>query len=67
MTTISAIHEYPGTGEERNCSLGSRLVEKLFGRQTRGFEKDVANYLERHRYDLPPQVWIELQRRHAGL
>jgi hypothetical protein len=67
MTTISAIYEYLGTSATQNCSLGSRLVERVFGRQTRTFQKDVAQYLERHRYDLPPQVWIELERRHSGM
>jgi hypothetical protein len=66
MTTISAIQEYAQTRESRAWRFASRLVTRIFARQARQCEKEVAHYLERHRYDLPPQVWIELQRRHSG-
>jgi len=29
-------------------------------------EHEITEYLYRHRYDLPPEVWIELERRHLG-
>jgi hypothetical protein len=29
-------------------------------------EQEIIEYLYRHRYDLPPEVWIELERRHLG-
>jgi hypothetical protein len=29
-------------------------------------EQEIIEYLNRHRYDLPPEVWIELERRHLG-
>jgi hypothetical protein len=29
-------------------------------------EGEILEYLYRHRYDLPPEVWIELERRHLG-
>jgi len=34
--------------------------------QPRNVEHEIIEYLQRHRYDLPPEVWIELERRHLG-
>jgi hypothetical protein len=34
--------------------------------QPRNAEHKIIEYLYRHRYDLPPEVWIELERRHLG-
>ena len=32
----------------------------------RNAEHEIIEYLQRHRYDLPPEVWIELERRRLG-
>jgi hypothetical protein len=66
MTTISAIQQCAQPGESKAWGFARQLVTKMFGRQPQRFEREVAHYLERHCYDLPPQVWIELQRRHSG-
>jgi len=34
--------------------------------QPRNAEHEIIEYLQRHRYDLPPEVWIELERRRLG-
>jgi hypothetical protein len=34
--------------------------------QPRNAEREIMEYLYRHKYDLPPEVWIELERRHLG-
>jgi len=46
----------------RDRSVWSRLFETVIGSQARQVE-EIAGYLERHQYDLPPEVRIGLERR----
>jgi hypothetical protein len=38
----------------------SRLFPTVLAAKT---EDELAEYLERHQHDLPPELWIELERR----
>jgi hypothetical protein len=43
-----------------------KLLDAVVEAQPRNAEHKIIEYLYRHRYDLPPEVWIELERRHLG-
>jgi hypothetical protein len=43
-----------------------KLLDAVVEPQPRNAEHKIIEYLYRHRYDLPPEVWIELERRHLG-
>jgi len=45
---------------------GIKLLDAVVEPQPRNAEHEIIEYLYRHRYDLPPEVWIELERRHLG-
>jgi hypothetical protein len=43
-----------------------KLLDAVVEPQPHNAEHKIIEYLYRHRYDLPPEVWIELERRHLG-
>ena len=47
-------------------SVWRKLLDAVVEPQPRHAEHKIIEYLYRHRYDLPPEVWIELERRHLG-
>jgi hypothetical protein len=47
-------------------SVWRKLLDAVVEPQPRNAEHKIIEYLYRHRYDLPPEVWIELERRHLG-
>ena len=51
---------------DRNESVWRKLLDAVVEPQPRSIEHEIIEYLQRHRYDLPPEVWIELERRHLG-
>jgi len=42
----------------------SQLVTRMVAARTPALGHEIEEHLERHRYDLPPAVRIELERRH---
>jgi hypothetical protein len=63
-TTFSALD---GIGARpRNRSVWRQFLDAVIEPRTRDAEHEIAHYLARHRHDLPPQVWIELERRRFG-
>jgi hypothetical protein len=50
----------------RYKSVWRKLVFAMVGPSAHNVEHEIIEYLYRHRYDLPPEVWIELERRHLG-
>ena len=63
MTMVSA-----SVGSEPRAGGGTwrKLLDAVVEPQPRNAEHEIIEYLYRHRYDLPPEVWIELERRHLG-
>jgi hypothetical protein len=47
-------------------SVWCRFFATVLAGPTRKAEDEIAEYLERHQYDLPPAVRIELERRRMG-
>jgi hypothetical protein len=47
-------------------SVWRKLLDAVVEPQPRNAEHEIIEYLYHHRYDLPPEVWIELERRHLG-
>jgi hypothetical protein len=63
-TTFSSLD---GIGpKQRNRSVWRQFLDAVIEPRTRDAEHEIAHYLARHRHDLPPQVWIELERRRFG-
>ena len=50
----------------RTPSVWRKFLDAVVEPQPRNIEHEIIEYLQRHRYDLPPEVWIELERRHLG-
>jgi hypothetical protein len=65
MTTTFSALDGIGT-RPRNRSVWRQLLDAVIEPRTRDAEHEIAHYLARHRHDLPPQVWIELERRRFG-
>ena len=51
---------------DRNESVWRKFLDAVVKPQPRNAEHEIIEYLQRHRYDLPPEVWIELERRRLG-
>jgi hypothetical protein len=51
---------------QRNRSVWRQFLDAVIEPRTRDAEQEIAHYLARHRHDLPPQLWIELERRRFG-
>jgi hypothetical protein len=64
MVTASAGSEPVAGGGTQ--SVWRKLLDAVVEPQPRNAEHRIIEYLYRHRYDLPPEVWIELERRHLG-
>jgi hypothetical protein len=43
-------------------SVWRNFVSAVLKARDRNVEDEVAEYLHRYRHDLPPEVWIELER-----
>jgi len=50
----------------RTPSVWRKFLDAVVEPQPRNSEHEIIEYLQRHRYDLPPEVWIELERRRLG-
>jgi len=66
LTVVTA-----SVGSEPRAGSGTqsawrKLLDAVVEPQPRNAEQKIIEYLYRHRYDLPPEVWIELERRHLG-
>jgi len=48
-------------------SVWRRFFARVLAAPTRKAEDEIAEYLERHKDDLPPMLRIELERRRMGL
>jgi hypothetical protein len=51
----------------RGISVWHRFFTKVLAEPARRAEDEIAEYLERHRHDLPPALRIELERRSMSL
>jgi hypothetical protein len=68
MTAVTGSVAPPGgiRMRSRNQSVWREFLDALLGSPARSAEQEIVEYLHRHRYDLPPEVWIELERRRLG-
>ena len=62
---IASVRSEPRAGGGSQ-SVWRKLLDAVVEPQPRNAEHKIIEYLYRHRYDLPPEVWIELERRHLG-
>jgi hypothetical protein len=66
MTMVTAsVGSEPRAGG-RTLSVWRKFLGAVVEPQPRNAEHEIIEYLQRHRYDLPPEVWIELERRRLG-
>jgi len=47
-------------------SVWRKFLDAVVEPQPRNAQHEIIEYIQRHRYDLPPEVWIELERRRLG-
>ncbi len=66
VTTASAESGDGTRVEGRNQSVWRKFLNAVVEPSAPNLEQEIVEYLYRHRYDLPPEVWIELERRHLG-
>jgi hypothetical protein len=66
VTTASAESGDGTRVEDRNQSVWRKFLDAVVEPSAPNLEQEIIEYLYRHRYDLPPEVWIELERRHLG-
>jgi hypothetical protein len=68
MTTMTTtFSSLDGIGsKQRNRSVWRQFLHSMIEAPTPRAEDEIARYLACHRHDLPPQVWIELERRRFG-
>ena len=66
MTVVTARVGSEPRAEAGTQSVWRKLLDAVVEPQPRNAEHKIIEYLYRHRYDLPPEVWIELERRHLG-
>jgi hypothetical protein len=68
MTMMTAtFSSLDGIGsKQRNHSVWRQFLDSVIEARTPRAEDEIARYLARHRHDLPPGVWIELERRRFG-
>jgi hypothetical protein len=67
MTTVTArVGSLDAEPRVRTQSVWRKFLDAVVEPQPRNVEHEIIEYLQRHRYDLPPEVWIELERRHLG-
>ena len=65
MTMVTASDAEPRAGG-RTPSVWRKFLDAVVEPSAPNLEQEIVEYLYRHRYDLPPEVWIELERRHLG-
>jgi len=63
--SVGSLDAEPRAGG-RTPSVWRKFLDAVVEPQPRNIEHEIIEYLQRHRYDLPPEVWIELERRHLG-
>jgi hypothetical protein len=66
MTTVTASVGSESRAGGGTQSVWRKLLYAVVEPQPCNTEHEITEYLYRHRYDLPPEVWIELERRHLG-
>jgi len=69
MTIVTASLESrdeQARGGGRPQSVWRKLLDAVVEPSAPKVEQEIIEYLYRHRYDLPPEVWVELERRHLG-
>ena len=67
MTMVTArVGSLDADPRARTQSVWRKFLDAVVEPQPRNVEHEIIEYLQRHRYDLPPEVWIELERRHLG-
>jgi hypothetical protein len=66
MTMVTASVESEPRAGGGTQSVWRKLFDAVVEPQPRNAEREIMEYLYRHKYDLPPEVWIELERRHLG-
>ena len=67
MVTASVGHlDAEPRAEGRTPSMWRKFLDAVVEPQHHNAEHEIIAYLQRHRYDLPPEVSIELERRHLG-
>ena len=66
MTMVVGSRDMKPRAGDRNESVWRKFLDAVVKSQPRNAEHEVIEYLQRHRYDLPPEVWIELERRRLG-
>jgi hypothetical protein len=65
MTATFSSFEATGSGH-RNRSVWRQFLNLMIDAPTPTAESEINRYLARHSHDLPPQVFIELERRRFG-
>jgi hypothetical protein len=56
-----------GSGlKQHSQSVWRNFLDSMIEAPTPTVQDEIAHYLARHSHDLPPQVWIELERRRFG-
>jgi hypothetical protein len=63
--SVGSLDAEPRAGS-RTQSVWGKFLDAVVEPQPRNAEHEIVEYLQRHRYDLPPEVWIELERRRVG-
>jgi hypothetical protein len=63
--SVGSLDGEPRAGS-RTQSVWRKFLDAVVEPQPRNAEHEIVEYLQRHRYDLPPEVWIELERRRLG-
>jgi hypothetical protein len=68
MTMMITSVAFPGRIVLRghNQSAWRKFLGAVLEPRTFNVEHDVIEYLHHHRHDLPPEVWIELERSGPG-
>jgi hypothetical protein len=62
MTAYSPSQDAPAR-TSRNTSVWHKFLAVITDGPTPRVEDAIAAYLDRHQHDLPPALWIELERR----
>jgi hypothetical protein len=63
MTTTSIASLGGIRMRDRNQSAWRKFLDAVLKPRTFNVEHEIIEYLQCYRHDLPPEVWIELERR----
>ena len=66
MTMVVGSRDMEPRAGDHNESVWRKFLDAVVKSQPRNTEHEIIEYLQRHTYDLPPEVWIELERRRLG-